>query len=478
MIYQSIHSRLERIPLGKLIQLPVALFIAGVVACSAANAKPNILLIYVDDLGYGDLGSYGHPVIQTPNLDKLASEGLRLTNYYAPSALCSPSRAALLTGRTPYRSGIKSWIPENSGIYLREEETTLAEILKTRGYATALVGKWHLNSDLADKEEAQPADHGFDYAYGHNAFQIPTNRNPTNIFRNGEALGGQEGYTAELYADEAIRWLRQQTSGAPFFLLLSMAEPHSQFENPPEYNNMYRQYTRGEIIPIYDPGGIPKEKLIPRGPGEYYANITYMDAQLGRVLDELELQGLTDDTVIVFASDNGPVTSAWRTWWEVNAYGSTGGLRGRKHYLYEGGIKVPAIIKYPGLIDAGSVSDQAVTGMDLFVTLANLAGAGIPADRPIDGVNIEAVFRGEKLESRVMFWAIPTDTDIEFVIRKNNWKLFIDKKHKPVELYNLADDPLEFFNVLQQEKAVSRDLMGLFTEFIRSIDEDPIRPAL
>ena len=203
-----------------------------------------------------------------------------------------------------------------------------------------------------------------------------------------------------------------------------------------------------------------------------------MDAQLGRVLNELELQGLTDDTIIVFASDNGPVTSDWRKWWEVNAYGSTGGLRGRKHYLYEGGIKVPAIIKYPGVIDGGSVSDQAVVGMDLFVTLANLAGADVPADRPIDGINIEAVFRGGELTSRVLFWAIPADTDVEYVIRKNNWKLFIDKNQKPVELYNLADDPLEFFNLIQQEKMVSKDLMDIFAGMIRSIDEDPFRPAL
>ena len=203
-----------------------------------------------------------------------------------------------------------------------------------------------------------------------------------------------------------------------------------------------------------------------------------MDAQLGRVLNELDVQGLTDDTIIVFASDNGPVTSDWRKWWEVNAYGSTGGLRGRKHYLYEGGIKVPAIIKYPGLIDGGSISDQAVVGMDLFVTLANLAGADVPADRPIDGVNIEAVFKGGELKSRVLFWALPTDTDIEYVIRKNDWKLFIDKNRKPVELYNLADDPLEFFNVKQQEKMVSKDLMDIFAGMIRSIDEDPLRPAL
>jgi arylsulfatase A-like enzyme len=153
--------------------LPICLF-----ACSIlqAQTRPNILLIYVDDLGYGDLGSFGHPVIQTPNIDRLASEGVTLTNYYAPSALCSPSRAGLLTGRIPYRTGIRSWIPEGTDIYLHDEEITLAEVLKSVGYATAIVGKWHLNSDLGSKDEPQPTDQGFDYFYGHNAFQIPANR--------------------------------------------------------------------------------------------------------------------------------------------------------------------------------------------------------------------------------------------------------------------------------------------------------------
>ena len=197
-------------------------------------SQPNILLIYVDDLGYGDLASFGHPVIKTPNLDALVDDGLKLTNYYAPSALCSASRAGLLTGRHPYRTGIESWIPKDSEIYLRSEEITLAEVLKSAGYATALIGKWHLNSDLGSDDEPQPLDQGFDYFYGHNAFQIPSNRNPTNIYRGKEALPKQEGYTADLYANEAIAWLEQHDDDAPFFLFLSMAEPHTTIENPCE----------------------------------------------------------------------------------------------------------------------------------------------------------------------------------------------------------------------------------------------------
>jgi len=442
-----------------------------------AQSRPNILLIYVDDLGYGDLGSFGHPVIQTPNLDRLAAEGMTLTNYYAPSALCSPSRAGLLTGRIPYRTGIRSWIPEGAEIYLHEEEITLAEVLKSAGYATAIVGKWHLNSDLGSKIEPQPIDQGFDYFYGHNAFQIPTNHNPINIYRNGELLEAQEGYTADLYADEAIAWLRKQDSATPFFLYLSMAEPHTTFENPPAYNQMYTDYTDGEIIPI--PSGldrVPTETLVPRGPGEYYANITYMDAQLGRVLAELEDSGAKENTIIVFTSDNGQVTSQWLQWYEVNAHGSTGGYRGRKHLLYEGGIKVPAFISYPGVVEPGSSSDQPLVAMDFFVTLAELGKGAVPGDRPIDGINIQTIFSGGELPTRQMFWALESMSELEYVVREGAWKLMLNREQEPKELYNLSEDPLEFFNLIKDESKTTQHLLTIYNEYIDSIEHDPLRP--
>jgi len=437
-----------------------------------ASAAPNILLIYVDDLGYGDLGAYGHPVIKTPHLDALASSGLRLTNYYAPSALCSPSRAALLTGRHPYRVGVKSWIPHGSGIYLPAAEVTLAELLKQQGYATALIGKWHLNSDLASTTEPQPNDQGFDYFYGHNAFQIPTNKNPTNIFRNRQQQPMQSGYTAELYANESIKWLRDSAGDKPFFLMLSMAEPHTTIENPAQYNQIYAQYTNGEVVPI--PSGTaqpPKQKLIPRGPGEYYANITYLDAQLGRVLDWLDARpGLRDNTLVVFASDNGPVTPQWFQWWEVNAYGDTGGLRGRKHFLYEGGIKVPAIVRYPGVTRANTTSAALVIGTDLFVTLARAAGAEPPADRVIDGHDVTAVLRGESSAPRDLLWALTGE--LEFAYRSGWWKLMLDNNREPRELYNLQDDPLELFNEINAHADVHHRLNREFQAKLTDIESN------
>jgi arylsulfatase A-like enzyme len=425
--------------------------------------QPNVLLVYVDDLGYGDLGGYGHPAIQTPNIDALAQEGMTFTNYYAPSALCSPSRAGVLTGRAPYRTGIKSWIPENSGIFLRDEEITLAEVLKAEGYATALFGKWHLNSDLGSKKEPQPTDQGFDYFYGHNAFQIPTNKDPINIYRDRELLPKQKGFTAQLYVDEAIDWLERRDNGQPFFLFLGMAEPHTPIENPREYNELYSRYTNGPVVPI--PSGLPEvpvEKLTPRGPGEYYANITYMDAQLGRLLQWLDRRNLADNTIVVFTSDNGPVTSDWLAWYEINAYGSTGGYRGRKHFLYEGGIKVPAIIRYPAMVEPGSTSDDLVVGTDLFVTLARLGGGTIPDDRPIDGIDVRAILSGRELAHRTVFWALDSVSDLEFVIRTGDWKLFIDRDRNPRALYDLAVDPLEFFDVRENNPGVVADLMSRF----------------
>ena len=452
-------------------------FILLLSAASHAAEKPNILLVYVDDLGFGDLGSYGHPVLQTPNIDSLATDGLRFTANYSPSALCSPSRAGLLTGRTPYRTGIKSWIPEDSGIFLRDAEVTLAEVLRDAGYSTAHIGKWHLNSDLASDTEPQPTEQGFDYYYGHNAYQLPHNHNPTNIYRGKKALPAQQGYTADLYADETINWLEQRDADKPFFVYLSMAEPHTSFANPPKYNEMYSDFTQGEVVPI--PNGLeqpPKDMLIPRGPGEYYANITYMDAQVGRVFDWLRENDLYDNTVVVFSSDNGPVTANWINWWEVNAYGDSGGYRGRKHYLYEGGIRVPAIIRYPGVVAAGGVSDEPVIGMDWFVTLANIGGGAVPSDRDIDGIDISPTFEGERLADRSLFWALNAASDLEFAVRSGHWKLLLNKQREPVELYNLDEDPLELFNLIDDQPEQLATLIDLFASHLESIEADRLRP--
>ncbi len=451
--------------------LLLAAALSGAGSATAAT-PPNVLLIYVDDLGYGDLGSYGHPVIRTPALDELASQGARLTAYYAPSALCSPSRAGLLTGRIPVRTGIDSWIPPDSGIFLHTSEYTLAEMLRDRGYATALIGKWHLNSGLGRTDEPQPQDHGFDIFYGHNAYQIPTNRNPTNIYRGREPLPEQAGYTAQLYVDEALNWLEARTSARPFFLMLSMAEPHTTIENPPAWNALYRGYTQGAIVPIPSGGKTPPwDKLTPRGPGEYYANISYLDAQLGRLLAWLRSAGKARNTLVVFASDNGPVTSRWQAWHEVNAYGSTGGLRGRKHYLYEGGIRVPALVRLPGIIEAGAEIDTPISGLDWLPTVAAIAGMAIAPQQQLDGQNVMPALIGGRLRERTLFWAMAGRSELRYAVRRGPWKLLLDESGQPRELYNLAQDPLELNNRIASEPAHVERLHAHFERIHATLPE-------
>jgi arylsulfatase A-like enzyme len=201
-----------------------------------------------------------------------------------------------------------------------------------------------------------------------------------------------------------------------------------------------------------------------------------MDAQLGRVLDWLSEHDLVQNTVVVFSSDNGPVTSNWINWWEVNAYGSTGGYRGRKHFLYEGGLRVPAIIRYPNVIEPGSESDASVIGMDLFVTLANIGGGKVPADRAIDGIDVQTLFDGGELPQRSLFWALDAQSDLEFAIRRGPWKLLLDKEQNPRELYNLVEDPLEFFNLINEERERAQQLGKEAAAILADIASDPLRP--
>ena len=446
---------------------------------SAKEAAPiNFLLIVVDDLGYGDLGSYGHPVIKTPHLDDLADKGIRFTQYYSASALCSPSRAAMLTGRHPYRTGIQSWIPADSGVYLRDREITLAELLKAKNYQTALIGKWHLNSDLGSESEPQPTDQGFDYFYGHNAFQTPTNKNPNNLYRNRDPLPVQTGFTADLFAEESIAWLSDRDPRRPFFLMLSMAEPHTPIENPDEVNALYHEHTIGDIVPIPSGGPSPPKALLKaRGPGEYYANVTYMDQGIGQVIDFIDEAELRSSTLIIFVSDNGPVTDDWIHWWEVNAYGATGGYRGRKHFLYEGGVRVPAIISQPGRLPEGQVSNAMFTGTDWLATLAGLLSFEIPSDRPIDSIDVARDWiSNESARFTSVHWSLPTPNGLDHAIRAGKLKLILDQDFNPVALYDLEEDPFEMFDLRAEMPERVSELVKQHRSFMESVENDPLRP--
>ncbi len=206
-------------------QLLLGLLLLSTISLDGQESRPNVVFILADDLGYGDLACYGHRHLKTPHLDQLAQEGMTFSNFYSPSPLCSPARAAFLTGRTPYRTGIKSWIPQGENVYLHQQELTLANLLKQHNYQTFLSGKWHLNGGLDDPTHPQPNDHGFDKWLALHAFAIPNHKNPNNFFEDGKALGELEGFAAQIAVDKAMAYLEGRDPRKPFFLYLPPLNP-------------------------------------------------------------------------------------------------------------------------------------------------------------------------------------------------------------------------------------------------------------
>ena len=353
----------------------------------AKDGRPNFVVILCDDLGYGDLACYGHSHIKTPHLDQLAKQGMRLTSCYAAAPVCSPSRAGMLTGRTPNRSGVYNWIPGNHVMHLRKDEVTVAMMLKQAGYDTAHVGKWHCNGKFNSPTQPQPGDHGFNHWFATQNNAAPSHRNPRNFVRNGKAVGPMEGYACQLVADEGVEWLRNgRDKEKPFFLFTCFHEPHEPVASPDRITAGYAK--------------VAKNKL----EAEYFANVENMDAAVGKLMAALDELKLANDTLVFFTSDNGPETLR-RYGGAGRSYGSPGSLRGMKLWLYEGGIRVPGILRFPGRIKAGSESDEPVCGLDVLPTLTALAGIERKPDRPIDGANFAAVFSGKPIRRAVpLYW--------------------------------------------------------------------------
>jgi arylsulfatase len=406
----------------QLLAASLFLFLAPFAAAAEPpkSGMPNIVVILSDDLGYGDLGCFGHPKIQTPHLDQLAKDGLRLTACYSSAPVCSPSRAGLFTGRQPYRYGIRDWIPANSGIFLPRRETTVASLLRATGYRTALAGKWHLNSKM-DGSEPTPGDHGFDHWFATQNNADPTHQNPTNFVRNGQKVGPLQGNSSTLIVDEALTFLKG-VKDQPFALFVCFHAPHEIVATPAEYENRYR----GEADQTVR---------------TYYGCVTLMDHEIGRLLKELDDRGLRDSTFVFFTSDNGPETlNRYKT--ANHSHGSAGPLRGMKLQLTEGGIRLPGIVRWPGHIEAGKESAEPVSNIDLLPTLCGLAGASVPTDRFLDGADLRPLFAGKPIERKApLYWQYDKALgDWKVALRKGDWKLLADGKLERFALYNVAED--------------------------------------
>ena len=376
-------------------------------APDSAAPRPNVVILLCDDLGYGDLASYGHPHIRTPNLDRLAGEGVRLTSCYAAAPVCSSSRAGLLTGRNPNRSGIYDWLPSGIPVSLKTDEPTIPAYLRAAGYHTALVGKWHLNGQFNQQTQPQPDAYGFDHWMATQNNAAPSHQAPHNFVRNGTAVGPLQGFSCQNVADEAIRWLDTVAGQEnPFYLHVCFHEPHEPVASPIELVQSYRQAAQNE------------------DQAQYFANVTNMDAAVGKITAALDRLQVADDTLVFFTSDNGPETLA-RYAGANRSYGSAGPLREMKLHVYEGGIRVPGIVRWPARLAGGDVVDTPVSSVDVLPTLCELAGIELDTQKIIDGASLVPLIDGQELErQRPLFWFYYRSlTKPKFALRIDNWKL-------------------------------------------------------
>jgi len=393
--------------------LPTALMPGAITAAE----KPNIVVVLADDMGWGDSATYGHKLIKSPNLDKLASEGVKFTQGYSACGVCSPSRAAILTGRTPYRNGVWRHLSGKHEAHLRASEITYPELLKKIGYQTCHVGKWHLLSkpQFNNPEFPQVGEQGgYDYWMATHNNAEPSHKNPKNFYRNGKPVGELKGYSAPLVADEAIHWLKKvRDPKKPFVLSVWFHEPHKPIATDIKFSDLYKDQDTKHST--------------------YFGNITQLDYALGKVMETLDAEGLSDNTLLIFSSDNGPV---------LGVGGDSGGLRGSKRSDFEGGVRVPFIVKWPGHIKPGTVSDTPVIGTDIFATVLDIVDIPLPKDRTIDAVSMLPVFEGKTVERKIpMFWRTHVSgADNRVAMRVGDWKIVGNDTMTKFYLFNVQKD--------------------------------------
>ena len=448
-------------------QLAFIIIATALFTNTSAADRPNIIIILCDDLGYGDLGIHGHPHIQTPNLDKLANEGMQFTNFYSTAPVCSPSRVGLLTGRSPNRAGVYDWIPEarnprpdaREQVHMKKDEITIAHVLKNAGYATAMAGKWHCNAAFNNPRQPQPGDAGFDHWLATQNNAAPSHENPVNYVRNGTPVGKIEGYSCQIAADEIVTWITNHTKSnpkQPFFAYLPFHEPHEPVASPKELVDQYKHVT------------------IHPDQAQYYANVHNVDLAVGKVTQALSNLGVRDNTLIVFTADNGPETlnryrSANRSW------GITAHLRGMKLHTHDGGFHVAGIFNWPKGIKPGQVTDRVGSALDLLPTACSLAGTAPPENRKLDGIDLSPLLQTGTLNrpARELIWAYYNGiNDARVAMRRGRFKVLarLNEGRFPkrqnltpttlaeaksavltdFEIYDIATDPGETSNLLNR----------------------------
>ncbi|MCP4643214.1 MAG: arylsulfatase [bacterium] len=444
----------------------------GTVPADGAARKPNIVFIMADDLGWAELGCYGQTKIHTPHVDRMAREGMRFTQYYAGSAVCAPSRCNLMTGK----HGGHAFVRNNFGMKrpdrdtyggqmpIPAEETTIAETLNAAGYATGCFGKWGLG---APGSSGDPLEHGFDRFYGYNCQSHAHNLYPKYLVDDDRKVmlpGNTRGLTGETYApqciaDEMLRFVRDHKD-EPFFLYYPTVIPHLALQVPDE--DLARYKRKWDETPYEGKRYLPH----PTPKACYAAMISFLDDQVGRLFALLKELGLDDNTVVFFTSDNG--TTHLKDEVDYDFFESVGPLRGLKGDLYEGGIRVPLVVRWPGRIAPDTVSDHVAAHYDMPATLADIAGTQFAEGT--DGIGISPTLfgrPGEQLAHEYLFWDF-TGYGGQIAVRMGNWKGvkrdLLKKPDAPLELYDLATDIGESNNVAADHADVAARVERIMVE--------------
>lgn len=398
-----------------------------------ATGRPNIVLIVSDDQGYGDSSCYEHPKeVATPNIDRLAAEGIRMTNGYASAYVCAPTRAGLLTGRYQQRFGFYAAGDSRTGLPL--SEVTVADMLRKQGYATAVIGKWHVGIE----PEYHPLKRGFDEFYGflghgaHDYFDLKITSEFNSIYRNEKPIN-DTGYLTDNLARESVSFIERHKN-QPFFLYLPFNAVHWPLQALQKYIKLFNTGDNNRDI--------------------YLAMLTSMDEAIGKVLDALKRTGADDNTLLIFFSDNGGARKN---------FANNGALRDFKHSVYEGGIRVPFIVRWPGKLPKGAVCDEPVISLDAMPTICAAAGAKLPDERIYDGRNMLPVLRGKTKGPlhKTLFWF---DSEKQWAVREGKWKLLFNRESS-LELYDLKSDISEKNNLVKQRPEIVKRLQQAYTDW-------------
>ena len=452
--------------------------------------KTNVVVFFIDDLGWSDLGCYGSKYHLTPNIDKLASSGLKFKAAYSSSSVCSPTRSSLMTGKHPVRFGITDWIgasqkrrilvtPKNHS-FLPKEENTLAEVFKSSGYQTAYFGKWHLGA----RDEDHPSFHGFDYHRGVNragspgSYYYPFRRNkklpkiplkPTDIPDFSDVK--KNSYLTDLLSIEVTKYI-ESNADKPFFTILSHYSVHTPIQTIKADSEKYRKRL-DEIGIATEIKTRPEKNAITRitqNNPEYAAMIESVDRSVGRVMQKLDELDLLKKTIIIFTSDNGGLSTLQRNLRSGPA--SCLPLRAGKGWLYEGGIRVPTIISWPGRIIPGSVSDIPITTCDVYPTLLKVAGLKSKTKQHLDGLDLSPIFKGSKLQDRPLFWHFPhyhgSGNLPSSSIRKGSYKLIRWYEDGSEELYDISIDDSEKNDISEKNPEKKTELSNELSNWLKS----------